>query len=384
MSDDSVHAPEVHASSPNRALFVALPLITLSWLIILIVLVTALVPIQRYELAPGDASTVAERIAFSAEKGKSAPRRYPTKNSIRFVTAQTGQLTIFTSLMAWLDPHVTVHTYTEHFGSETPSSIRRLGYQAMVGAKQIAEYVAVKTLGGDAKINEGKVLIEQTICLQNPSPKSACKVLDVGEVITAVNGVPTPTLTALSEQLKNRTIGEAVTLTVLPYTTNDKASEEPQQRTVTLMESPDVKGKAIIGFTPADTRTVTLPFDVNISTADIGGPSAGLAFTLAIIDELSPGNLMGSQKVAATGTMNEAGQVGAIGALEQKAVAVRDSGARLFLVPAGQSPEEVAKAQKAAGNSVKIVQVATLKDALRVLAKYGGGKIPTAPANATK
>lgn len=348
----------------------------------------AVVPIQRWEVAPGAASRVGSRISFSAAKnGAQPPKRYASSNSIRFVTAQTGQMTLLDSLVGWLDPHVDVDTYTEHFGQQTPSSVRRLGYQMMFGAKQIAEYVAMNKLGLKAQFHDGAVLIEQLVCTQNPAPLSACKVLDVGETIVEINGVSTPTLAVLAEQLASHKIGDKLTLTVIPYGVTATTPKKKQRATriVELMESPDTKGKAIIGFTPADTRTVDLPFNVNIATADIGGPSGGLAFTLALLDELTPGSLMGKTQVAATGTMNEMGQVGAIGALEQKAIAVRDSGATLFLVPAGQSDEEVAQARKAAGKSVTIVKVATLDEALAALAAHGGGKLP-APriGNATK
>ncbi len=335
----------------------------------------SLVRIQRYELAPGAASRVAPRIAFSVEKGEKSPQRYRTTNSIRFVTAQTGKLSVLDALIAWIEPHVVVDTYTEHFGTQTPSSVQRLGYQAMYSAKQIAEYVALKKLGKPASISEGVALVEQLVCTENASALSACNVLHVGETIAAVNGVSTPTLTALGQELQTHKIGDKVTLSVIPYSPQGTKKKAAEKRVVQLMESPDVKGKAIIGFTPADTRTVSLPFEVNISTADIGGPSAGLAFTLALLDELTPGNLMGNTQVAATGTINELGQVGAIGALEQKAVAVREAGARLFLVPAGQTKAEVARAQKAAGKNVSIVEVATLDDALAVLRTHGGGRL---------
>ena len=85
---------------------------------------------------------------------------------------------------------------------------------------------------------------------------------------------------------------------------------------------------------------------------------------------------MGDSRVAATGTIREDGTVGAIGALVQKAVAVRESGARIFLVPEGQSPDDIADAKKAAGSSVRIISVSTLDDALAELAKLGGKPLP--------
>ena len=94
-------------------------------------------------------------------------------------------------------------------------------------------------------------------------------------------------------------------------------------------------------------------------------------------DLLTPGNLMGRGRVAATGTMSPDESVGAIGALRQKAIAVRDAGATLFLVPAGQSADEVAAARSAAGTGVRIVQVATLGEALNALVANGGNPLPT-------
>jgi len=377
MNEISVPLPPPSLPADIRTLRVALPLITVSWLILLSVVVMAGVRIQRWEIAPGEAMAVSSRIGFMPTKeGGAVPQRYVADNGIRFVTAFGGQLSILDSILGWLDPYVRVDTYTEHFGEQTPTSSRRLGFQAMTGAKQIAEYVAMSKVGLEASLKEGPILVEQVICQDAPSENSACVNLQVGEQITHINGVATQTLSLLAAQMKDRKIGDSVVLTVLPYVApNEKTDRKPKKVTVTLMGSPDDE-RAIVGFIPADTRVTSLPFDVNISTADIGGPSAGLAFTLALLDELTEGNLMGQGRVAATGTMDEDQNVGAIGALEQKAVAARDAGVTLFLVPAGQSPDEMKAARAAAGSGVRIVQVATLDEALRELRRNGGSTLP--------
>jgi Lon-like protease len=377
MNEVSVPLPPPSLPADIRTLRVALPLITLSWLILLTVVVMASVRIQRWEIAPGEAMAVSSRIGFMpTQEGGAVPQRYVADNGIRFVTAFGGQLSILDSILGWLDPYVRVDTYSEHFGEQTPASSRRLGFQAMTGAKQIAEYVAMSKVGLEASLKEGPILIEQVICQDAPAENSACVNLQVGEQITHINGVETQTLSLLAAQMKNLKVGESVVLTVLPYVApNEETERKPKKVTVTLMSSPDDE-RAIVGFIPADTRVTSLPFDVNISTADIGGPSAGLAFTLALLDELTEGNLMGKGRVAATGTMDEDQNVGAIGALEQKAVAVRDAGVTLFLVPAGQSPTEMKAARAAAGSEVRIVQVATLDDALKELRRNGGSTLP--------
>ena len=369
--------------APLRGLGFALPLITLSWIVLFGIIAMAALRIQRFELAPGEAMAVAPRIEFAkSTTGTKVPERFRTKNGIKFVTAFGGQLSILDSVLGWIDPHVQVDTYKEHFGTSTPSTSRRLGFQAMIGAKQIAEYVAMKKLGLDVKLVMGRVVIEELVCNGAPKKNAACTNLEVGETITHLDGVATSTLTELAAQMKGHVVGDTVELTVIPYDAMAAAPDETkaEKRTVQLMANADNPTRPIIGFVPADTRKVSLPFDVKISTTDIGGPSAGLAFTLALLDELTSGNLMGESHVVATGTISEDGSVGAIGALEQKAVAVAASGADIFLVPAGQSPDEVKRARQAAGSKVKIVQVATLDEALAVLRTNGGDALSATTA----
>lgn len=354
-----------------------LPVLTVSWLVLATVVVASLVRVARWEIAPGEAMTVSDRITVDGANGAAAPTRHENPDGIRFVTAFGGQLSALDAVLGWLDPWVQVDTYEEHFGDMTPSDRRRLGYQAMVGSKQIAEYAAATTLGLDARLVQGKVVIEELVCDDKPATNAACDILDPGDTITALDGEPTPTLTELAEVMQGRAPGESITVTVVPAGQAD--ATKTVERTVTLMEDPDTEGRAIIGIVPADTRTVDLPFEIGISTSDIGGPSAGLAFTLAILDELTTGNLMGRGRVAATGTINEDGTVGAIGALAQKAVAVRDAGVTLFLVPSSQSDDEISEAREAAGNGVKVVPVATLAEALKALVDNGGDPLPRRP-----
>lgn len=379
MNDDSVPLPPPHKTAALSTIRWVLPVITLSWTLSLSVLVMAAVRIQRWELAPGAAMAVSPRIGFSpASEGESVPQRFVADNGIRFVTAYGGQLSILDSVLGWIDPYVQVNTYKEQFGERTPTSSRRLGYQAMFGAKQIAEFVAMKKLGLAAAFTEGDIVIEELVCDGAPKTKSACSELEVGDTIVAVNDTKTPTLSVLLKLLPTFKIGQEVKVTVRPYSAPGNADKQDEEvRTIEIMASPDEADRPIIGFIPADTREVSLPFDVNISTPDIGGPSAGLAFTLALLDELTKGELMGGNRVAATGTINELGAVGAIGALTQKAVAVRDAGVTLFLVPAGQSADEVRQARAAAGPKVEIVTVASLDDALKVLRARGGDPLPS-------
>lgn len=372
MTEQMVPEGSEHAASVARRLRWALPLLTVSWLVLAAVLVASAWRMQRWELAPGEAQQVAPRMQFEGKNGAAAPTRYGTKNKIRFVTAFGGQVSALDSFVGWLDPEVNIDTYERRFGQRTPSGDRQVAFQAMFGAKQVAEYVAMHRLGYDARFVEGPIVVEDVVCEQTPDPASACKVLRIGDTVTKFDGTAVEHVADLAPLMKGRVAGDTVSLSVRPA-----GSSRDVTRTVKLIASPDDKTRVIIGFIPADTRSVELPFDVNIDTTDIGGPSAGLAFTLALLDELSPGELLGTTPVAATGTIDEKGEVGAIGALTQKAIAVRDAGAKVFLVPAGQSDAEIAAARNAAGSGVRIITVATLDDALAALRQLGGDPLPS-------
>src|ERR1019366_8350476 len=104
---------------------------------------------------------------------------------------------------------------------------------------------------------------------------------------------------------------------------------------------------------------------------DIGGPSAGLSMTLGIIDKLSGGDLTGTRIVAATGPIDAAGNVGDVGGVPQKTIAVERAGATVFFVP----PQEYKNALSKDTPQLHVYAVSTLDQALRILKRLGG-KIP--------
>ena len=108
---------------------------------------------------------------------------------------------------------------------------------------------------------------------------------------------------------------------------------------------------------------------VRISAGEIGGPSAGLVFALGVIDLLTDGDLTGGSRIAATGTINPDGKVGAIGGIKQKVVSTDGEGAELFLVPNANEKEAKAKAKRI-GSEMEIVGVETLQEAMDAIASY--------------
>jgi PDZ domain-containing protein len=121
------------------------------------------------------------------------------------------------------------------------------------------------------------------------------------------------------------------------------------------------------------------PIDVEIDTGDVGGPSAGLAFTLALIDDLTPGDLTGGADVAVTGTIAGDGTVGPVGGTGQKAAAVREEGMELFLVPSADYQDAVDRA----GDDLEVVAVDTVDEALAALGEQGGNVDELPPTGET-
>jgi PDZ domain-containing protein len=138
---------------------------------------------------------------------------------------------------------------------------------------------------------------------------------------------------------------------------------------------PGLKGpnRSWLGITIEDATQFVLPAQVSINTADIGGPSAGLAMTLTLIDQLSRGSLTGHHVIAATGTIAANGAVGDVGGVAQKTVAAQRAGVSIFFVP----QVEVATAKGAAGPGLRIIGVTSLRQVLKDLRRLGGAA-PTA------
>jgi PDZ domain-containing protein len=118
-----------------------------------------------------------------------------------------------------------------------------------------------------------------------------------------------------------------------------------------------------------------LPVDVTLRTGNVGGPSAGLMFSLAIYDVLTPGALTGGKDIAGTGTMEDDGTVGSIGGIRQKLIGARAAGAEFFLAPADNCPEVVGGVP----DGLQVLRVATFDEGLDAVRGIASGDVGTLP-----
>ncbi len=331
-----------------------------------------------YARVPSSATPVDDRVTFGELEGLA--EQYPPSGNFYFVTVTEPSQSVLSWLVGRDEPAVEFLTEEEKFGFQTPQQRRTFGLESMRTSEQVAQYVALKAVGYDVTIVPGDVLISQIVCLVASDDGTEClesspsdEVLDPGDRLLEVDGAPLSNVSDLSAALDGKEPGELVEIRL------ERPEVGELTVTVELTSSPDEPERTIVGFIPFDTQRVELPFELDIDTGQIGGPSAGLAFTLTLIDELTPGELTGGQNIAVTGTIELDGSVGAIGGLRQKASAVAQSGVNVFIVPAAQGDEDIERARRAAGDGLRIIPVATVDEALASLEELGGSPIDAVP-----
>ncbi len=193
----------------------------------------------------------------------------------------------------------------------------------------------------------------QVVGLSSSSPAKG--VLRAGDVVTAVDGAPIGLATELRSVISARPAGTSFELMV------EREGSPSSLRVVSTRLAPQDGGGAGIGVLVA-TRdlSVQLPFEIQFRQRDIGGPSAGLAYALAIEDMLDPRDLARGRTIAASGTIRLDGEVGPVGGLREKKESATRAGAVLLLVPS----EEIGEV---GGGGLRVRGVDTLQDALSVL-----------------
>lgn len=326
----------------------------------------------EFAIVPGGAEPVAPVLEVSGLD------TYDDGNTPYFVTVRMPGVGLLDWWALHDDAAARFYTYRDKYGDGTPDQLFQSGQRQMTGAKDRAIYVALKAAGIDVTRQEGEAMVDYVVCMTYSADGRRCEamppaadVLESDDVITAINGEDVVVLDDVTRLLADVEPGSTVDLTVR------RDGEEITFPVETILAPEEEAPRTIIGFMPVDTTTVVVPdgLTVEFSTGDIGGPSAGLAFTLALIDRLTPGSLVGDAKVVVTGEIDIDGQVGAIGGLNSKTEAALQIGAQYFLVPASQASsgsDSIAAARAVAGDRMEVIPVATLDEALAALVRIGG------------
>ena len=328
-------------------------------LLVIGIISSSFVTLPYYAIAPGSARHVDDLVRV--QNGQP----FPHKGNVLFTTVSLYRVRPLDAIQSWFNHDIDVVSEKQILGDAKPTQLNQINLQEMTDSKQIAVAVALRRMGAK-EIGDG-TLVSQVV---DNSPASGH--IKAGDVITSIGSTPTPVSQDAVAAIRSHQPGDVITITVA--SPNAAARSE----TVTLGKNPDT-GVTYLGVALGTKNDrFDLPYSVNIDSGQVGGPSAGLAFTLEVLDTLTPGELTGGQKVAVTGTIEQDGEVGEVGGVRQKTAAVIKAGAKYFLVPAKEADE----ARKRAGNKLQVIPVSTLEQALQALHQIGGDTtvLPPPPA----
>ncbi len=319
-------------------------------------LVASRISLNYYAIQPGTAQPVQPFIKVPPSKA------HPVAQPVLLTDVEEARVTALNYLFFKLQSNTALYPVQSVTGGTAPAELDAQGDLEMSQAETAAKVASLRHLGYAVPATPSGAVIAGTF-VGTP----AYGVLNVGDVVTAVDGTPTLSAQALTSTLAPYRSGQTVVFTV-----ERNGTGAPVKVPITLKRTVvQVGGESVtllLGIEPEDQVDYRYPFPVSIDVVDIGGPSAGLAMTLGVIDTLSGGQLTGGHKVAATGTMDAEGDVGDVGGVPQKTIAVENAGASVFLVP----PQEYKAAMSKDRPGLKVYAVSNLDQALQVLTDIGG------------
>lgn len=229
-------------------------------------------------------------------------------------------------------------------------------------SKPVAAVVGLRAAGYPVNISGQGARVESVL-----DGMPAAGALQVGDIIVGVDGQPIQTTNSLIQTITNHKVGDQVTLTV------HRGDDELTLQLGTA-ESPSEPGRAIIGVTISTYMfDLQMPFQVDIQSDNVGGPSAGFMFALGVLDAVTDGDLTRGYYVAGTGTIDQDGNVGAVGGAAEKALAAEADGAQVFLVPRDDADEA-----RRWVHSLQIIPIDHFPDAIQALCALT--PLPTAAA----
>lgn len=316
-----------------RSVLLALPLA-------LAAVAAGTVELPYYALSPGPVREVAPLVRFEDHA------RYPSEGSILFTAVLVRDVTPVGLFLGWIDSDTTVVPSGDLVPAGTTFAEERdRAISQMDRSKLDAASSALRELTDYPRIHGDGVLVRDVV------PGCAAEgALFPGDLIRTIDGRQVDTVREAADAIASVSSGGNLSFGIT-------VDGEPEQ--VELTRRPCGGSEdALVGVS----LIAAFPFPISISTGEVGGPSAGLPFALALFDLLSPGDLTQGARVAATGEIDPRGRVLPVGGILQKTVAAAEAGATVFLVP-----RENLREAESAGVSMQLVPIDDLEDALSFL-----------------
>lgn len=310
-------------------------------------------PVPYVALGPGPTFDTLGQVEGTPVVDIEGERTYPTSGQLNMTTVSVvDEVTLFAALGLWLSGRHALLPRDEVFPPQlSQDEVEQRNVQLFEDSESMAETAALRYLGYPAKVVVDAV----------EKGRPADGQLKPGDEISSVQGRPVSSAQQVVDILAGRRPGETVELGL--------RRGDGSARTVEIVLGPGKEeDQGYLGIRLADQAAAD--FEITISLADVGGPSAGLMFALAIVDKLTPGPLAGGRFVAGTGEITSTGVIGPIGGIPFKMLKASEVGANVFLVPAGNCAEAVNRAPE----GLRLVRVGNLDEAVHALDALRAGK----------
>lgn len=316
-------------------------------------LVGGFVQVPYVALGPGPTYDTLSSVDGTQVVAVDGKKTYKTSGQLRMVTVSlTNDVTLFAALGMWMSGKYALAPREDYYQpGESEQQVEQQNVQEFKESQSDAEVSALRYLHYPISV------VAQQVVTGSPADKN----IKPGDKLVTVNGKHVASVEDVQSALINTTPGQTVDVVVRTGTA------APRDLKIKLGSNPDRK-QGFLGITPASYADV--PFKITISLSDIGGPSAGLMFALAVVDKITPQNVNGGLAVAGTGEIDDLGNVSPIGGIPFKLVAARNAGATIFLTPA----ENCSEALTHVPAGLRLVKVTTLGSAIKELADLKAGR----------
>lgn len=334
-------------------------------LAVVVIVLGLLIPLPYYILSPGTSRPTETLISVTGAE------TFENSGEVDFLTVSLRKATPVELFAAWVNPDLDVTPEEKILGKQTVDENRELNIRLMADSKDAAQYQALNRLGYAIE-SKGTGAVVASVVDGGPS----AGLLVPGDVITRINDQEISYSQQLISVVSASAPGATLSLSVEPFDELISGARPARDVQVVLGTRTGDPSKGFLGVSTF-TRDLSFnfPVQVSIDSGRVGGPSAGLAFTLGILDVMTPGSLTGGLRISSTGTMSLDGSVGPVGGVHQKVMASRRAGIDLMFVPAS----EIEEARRFAGD-LRVEPVETLDQALEILTTLGGGNAVLPPA----
>ena len=315
-------------------------------LLVLTLAVLYLAPSNDYLLLPDRAHPVAPLVQVQGGHDGAGP------GGIYFVDVFERRASLLESLFPFIRSGATLVPANQIVPPGVSDRAARLAdLREMRISESVAAAVALSRLGYHVVARAAGVRVDQIEIGSHAEGK-----LEPADVIVSVNGTRTDTIRQLLGAMGRVRPGAFVSLGIR------RGASQLSFRIRTVAD-PAQPSRALVGFQPEQAADIRLPIRVRIDARGVGGPSAGLAFALEVMEKLGR-DVDHGYRVSATGTISLDGTVGEIGGIKQKTIGARQAGSDVFLVPAGDNARDARRY----AHGLRIIAVQSFPQALHALA----------------